>query len=73
MLHETPYKFSFISWSLQIKINLSKVLSEREFLLGVIVIPANEKNRSTGAEDGNVVILWRNSLFKYTFEYLNTH
>ena len=55
MLHETPYKFSFISWLLQIKTILSKVLSEREFLLGVIMIPANEKS-STGAEDGNVVL-----------------
>ena len=55
-MHEAPYKFSFISWLLQIKTNLSKVLSEREFLLGVIVIPANEKSPSTGAEDGNVVL-----------------
>ena len=56
MLHEAPYKFSFILWSLQIKTNLSKVLSEREFFLGVIVIHGNEKSRSTGAEDGNVVL-----------------
>ena len=46
----------FNSWSLRIKNNFSKVLSEREFLLGVILIPANEKSRSTGVEDGNVVL-----------------
>ena len=56
MLHEAHYKFSFISWLLRIKTNLSKVLSESEFLLGVIVIPANEKSRFTGAEDGNVML-----------------
>ena len=36
------------------------------------MIPVNEKSPSTGAEDGNVVLQWRNSLFKYSFEYLNT-
>ena len=56
MLREGPYKFSFISWLLRIKTNLSKVLSERELLLGVVVIPANEKSPSTGAEDDNVVL-----------------
>ena len=56
MLHEAPHKFSFISWLLRIKTNLLKVLSESEFLLGVIVIPENEKSPSTGAEDGNVVL-----------------
>ena len=56
MLHEAPYKFSFISWLLLIKTNLSKVLSEREFFCGVIVIPTNEKSCSTDAEDGNVVL-----------------
>ena len=56
MLYKAPYKFSFISWLLQIKTNLSKVLSEWEFLLEVIAITANEKSRSTGAEDGNVVL-----------------
>ena len=49
-------KNSFISWLLQIKINLSKILSEREFVLGVIMILTNEKSRSAGAEDGNVVL-----------------
>ena len=53
MLHEAPYKFSFISWLLRIKTNLSKVLPEREFLLGVMVIPANERSCSTAAEGGN--------------------
>ena len=55
-VHEAPYKFSFISWLLRIKTNFSKVLSEREFLLGVIVIPANEKSHFTGDEDGSVVL-----------------
>lgn len=47
-----------------INTNFSKEKSDNEFRLGVLMMPANENSRSTGADDVSGVLHNRNASFK---------